>query len=119
MTVTTKVNSLTGNSFKSDLVTTAITTAFTLISDYLQETITEDSDSMLDGAAALLARKILERGRISSKQKVQATPSDYVDNIISKEVRIMLDNYKNRTVGEKAFITNRHPSVYSSEHWRS
>ena len=101
-------------------MTAAITAAFNIISGYVGSTIVEDDNEDLDTAALILARKILERGRISVKQKTQDTPADYVDNVIPKEVRFILDRYISTTATiTEVIMTNQHPSEYNQNAWRS
>lgn len=118
MTITADLNILTGTSFTSTAVTGAITVATNIISGYLEETIVENTNELLDTAILLLARKTLERGRISNKQKLQDTPADYVDRVIPLEVQALLDKYRTEQGGTIQFSSNVSPQVYSSDPWR-
>jgi hypothetical protein len=102
-------------------VTKAITAAFDIISAEVEATIVEDDNELLDSAALILARKILERGRISIKQKTQDTPADYVDNVIPKEARLLIERYKTEASGTSVWHKNEQPSTHSSSitFWRS
>ncbi len=117
MTITADVNALTGTSFNPTEVTAAITAAFNIISGEVETTIVEDDNESLDSAALILARKILERGRISAKQRIQDAPADYVDNIITKEVRALINLYTTET--NQPFFSNQSPQTFdTSQNWR-
>ncbi len=120
MTITDDINSLTGKSFFPTEVTAAITASTNTISGYLEETIIEDTNELLDTAITLLARKFLERGRISIKQKTQESPADYVDRVIPLEVQALLDKYRTEQAGQIQFSSNVSPQVHTPEkEWRS
>ncbi len=120
MTITADLNTLTGKSFSSDSVTASITVATNIISGYLEETIVEDTNELLDTAILLLARKTLERGRISIKQKAQETPADYVDRVIPLEVQALLDKYRTEQAGVVQFSVNQNPQEHSpGTAWRT
>lgn len=120
MTITADLNSLTGLSFSPAEVTASITSSFNIISGYLEETIVEDDNESLDTACLLLARKTLERGRISNKQKTQDAPADYVDRVIPKEVQALLDKYRTEQAGVVQFSVNDSPQDHSpSTAWRT
>lgn len=120
MTISADINVLTGVSFSSAQVYGAVQAAFRIISGYIENTVTENDNESLDTAALILARKILERGRISAKQKIQDSPADYVDNVIPKEVKEILDNYLLED-STYAWHKNEQPSTHSpgTTFWRS
>ncbi|KKN58856.1 hypothetical protein LCGC14_0547630 [marine sediment metagenome] len=120
MTITDDINSLTGKSFSPIQVTAAITASTNTISGYLEETIIENTNELLDTAITLLARKFLERGRISTKQNTQETPADYVDRVIPLEVLALLDKYRTELAGVVQFSINTSPQDHSpSTPWRT
>lgn len=120
MTITDDINSLTGLSFSAAEVAAALLASTNTISGYLEETIVEDTNELLDTAITLLARKFLERGRISIKQKEQETPADYVDRVIPLEVQALLDKYRTEQAGVVQFSVNVPPQDHSpSTPWRT
>ena len=93
MTVTDNVNAITGNSFSSTLVSAAITTAEIIVSGYVNETYTAGDSNQLDSAVSLVAVNILEKGKKDQANLVSNNPPENQKEILSQEVRAILDSY--------------------------
>lgn len=114
MTVTTMVNSLTGNSFDSTIVAAAIATAKVFIQAYTRDTVTEGTSDRLDSAIALVAKEVLIRGRGAAKDASNAEVKPIGGELITEEVKELLDTEEQ---GSYSLTGDIQPS--SSDHWVS
>ena len=114
MTVTDKVNSLTGNSFNATLVAAALVTAQDLITGEIVGTYSPGASTDLDNAVTILTKEILERGRDSNKDKTDKTNTYSSASLITPEIRKILNEYNS-----SGLILSSQISLSPSDSWRS
>lgn len=103
MTVTDDINAMTGNSFNSTLVSSAKTTAETIISGLVNETYTAGNEKRLDTAVALIAVQILEKGKVNQTNLTQRGAILTSPDIITPEIQTIIELYKADNTGGWVF----------------